>query len=292
MGLLIAAIVLSLVVALPVSLMLLAKSRYDGVEVGKPVRFGGALLVWLIALSPVIFGSVTTVSTKNIGVVTAFNRPTGENLSNGLHFKAPWEKVHEMDGAIQIQTKEGENSTQVRLGDNSMAKVDYTVQWRIKPDAASALYLDYRGFDSVKENLVTKQFNNSLSDVMSQYNPLSSLDNQQADTNAALAKKVLDAMRDRVGNRIEVMSVMLPVIHFDPDTQHKINQFNEELANTKVALQKQATASAEAKANENLKSSVTDPNVLVSKCLDIAAQNKTSPAGCWPGSSTHITGVK
>lgn len=302
MGWVIFSAVMVLLLALPATYVAFTVNehveRYRNGDVKKvtPIpllaRAGVAFLVWLIALSPVIFTSFTTVTTKNVGVVTAFNRPTGENLSNGLHLKKPWEKVHEMDGAIQIQTRDGDKAATVRLGNNSMANVDYTIQWRIKPDQASQLYLDYRSFDSVKDNLVTKQLNNSLADVFADYNPLSSLQEQQADSNEALAQKVLKLMRDRVGNRIEVMSVMLPVIHFDEDTQTKINQFNAELANTKVAQQKEQTAIAESRANNNLRQSVGDGNVLVSKCLDIAAKNKTSPAGCWPGSSTHITGIK
>ncbi|HEX3082095.1 MAG TPA: hypothetical protein VHQ86_02475, partial [Candidatus Saccharimonadia bacterium] len=60
----------------------------------------------------------------------------------------------------------------------------------------------------------------------------------------------------------------------------------------RIAKQKELTAAAEAAANAALAASVSkDPNVLVSKCLDILAQMEKDkmpiPAGvsCWPGGS-------
>src|SRR4051812_12345510 len=55
---------------------------------------GGGLAVFVL-----ILGSTTIVSTRNIGVVTTFGRP-GATLSNGLHVKAPWQAVTEMNGTI------------------------------------------------------------------------------------------------------------------------------------------------------------------------------------------------
>lgn len=45
-------------------------------------------------------------------------------LSNGLHAKAPWQSVTEMNGTIQIDNHTGEAATTVRPGNNSMEFVD------------------------------------------------------------------------------------------------------------------------------------------------------------------------
>jgi hypothetical protein len=76
-------------------------------------------------------------------------RPAG-TLSNGLHVKAPWQSVTEMNGTIQIDNHTGEAATTVRLGNNSTAFVDISVRWRIQPAAADELFLDYRDFDNVR----------------------------------------------------------------------------------------------------------------------------------------------
>jgi hypothetical protein len=78
----------------------------------------GGLTIFVLVL-----GSTTIVSTRNIGVVTTFGRQGG-TLSNGLHAKAPWQSVTEMNGTIQIDNHTGEAATTVRPGNNSTAFVD------------------------------------------------------------------------------------------------------------------------------------------------------------------------
>ena len=71
-----------------------------------------------------------------------------------------------------------------------------------------------------------------------------------------------------------------------------VNAFNSEVANTRIAEQRKLTAEKEAEANRVLSASVSnDPNVLVSKCLDIVKARGGSPAGCWPGTGV-IAGIK
>lgn len=245
---------------------------------------------WLLVGLLVLLSSLTIVSTRNIGVVTTFNRPTGE-LTNGLHLKAPWSQITELNGAIQIEKRFGDDNTKVRLGNNSIASVDNTIQWRIKPAAADSLFLDFRTFENIRENLIDRQANAALNDVLSSYNPISSATSSEAGTdNEKLAKRVTDLLRERVGDRVEINSVLIPVINFDQSTQDRLNALNAEVAQTRIAEQKQKTATAEAEANRILSASVNnDPNVLVSKCLDLVKASNQSPLGCWPGSTALPT---
>lgn len=249
-------------------------------------------VVWGIVAIPLLFASTTIVSTRNIGVETKFGRPTGQNLSNGFHWKNPAAKVHEMDGAIQNLTRTGDDATTVRLGNNSLATVDNTIRWRIRPDAAPALYLDYRSFEGVKDNLVVRQANAALNEVLGAYNPLASLEQQDNENeNVRLASDVRDALRKQVGADIIIEQVIIPVIRFDKATQQRIDQFNTEVANTRVAEQRQQTARADAEANRIISDSVkNDPNVITSRCVDAAIKSGISPAGCWPG-TTVISGI-
>ncbi len=131
-----------------------------------------AVVTGVIALFVVILGSTTIVSARNVGVVTTFGRPSG-TLSNGLHWKAPWQSVTEMDGTIQIDNHTGESATTVRLGNNSTAYVDNSVRWRIQPAAADELFLDYRQFANVRDNLVTRELRAALNEVFADFDPLS-----------------------------------------------------------------------------------------------------------------------
>jgi hypothetical protein len=89
-----------------------------------------------------------------------------------------------------------------------------------------------------------------------------------------------------------VLSVIIPVVNFDANTQGKVNALLAQVAQTRIAQQAIKTSQAQAQANKVLAGSVSkDPNVLVSKCLDLVETGKvTLPAGfsCWPSGSSAV----
>ncbi|MDT5077863.1 MAG: hypothetical protein QOJ80_2500 [Mycobacterium sp.] len=247
-----------------------------------------AVITGGLAILVIILGSTTVVSPRNVGVVTTFGRPSG-TLSNGLHVKAPWQSVTEMNGTIQIDNHTGDNATTVRVGNNSTAYVDNSVRWRIQPDAADELFLDYRDFDNVRDNLVTRELKAALNEVFADFDPLNP-ENSDGASVQALGDEVAAKLRTKVGGQIEIINVIVPLVNYDQATQDRINALNVEKANTRIAEQRAKTAEAEAKANAILSKSVSnDPNVLVSKCLDAVRESGLSPLGCWPGSSAMPT---
>ncbi len=141
-----------------------------------------------------------------IGVVTTFGRPGG-TLSNGLHWKAPWQSVTEMNGTIQIDNHTGENATTVRLGNNSTAFVDNSVRWRIQPAAADELFLDYRDFENVRDNLVTRELRAALNEVFADFDPLAP-ENVEGANVQALGDEVAQKLRAKVGGQIEILNVI------------------------------------------------------------------------------------
>lgn len=247
-----------------------------------------AVVAGVITLFVLILGSTTIVSARNIGVVTTFGRPGG-TLSNGLHWKAPWQSVTEMNGTIQIDNHTGEYATTVRLGNNSTAFVDNSVRWRIQPAAADELFLDYRDFENVRDNLVTRELRAALNEVFADFDPLAP-ENVEGANVQALGDEVAEKLRAKVGGQIEILNVIVPLVNYDEATQERINALNVEKANTRIAEQRAKTAEAEARANEILAASVSnDPNVLVSKCLDAAREAGISPLGCWPNTTAVPT---
>ncbi|CAN3130831.1 SPFH domain-containing protein [Mycobacterium sp. smrl_JER01] len=278
-----AVIVLLLVTAFALLSRVTAKE-----EVGRTRGTRVAVIAGALTVVVLILGSTTIVSTRNIGVVTTLGRPSG-TLGNGLHLKAPWQSVTEMDGAIQIDNHTGEHATMVRLGNNSTAYVDNSVRWRIQPAAADALFLDYRDFDNVRENLVTRELRAALNEVFSDFDPLAP-ENVEGTDIQALGDDVAENLRAKVGDQVDIINVIIPLVSYDEATQGRINALNAERANTRVAEQRAKTAEAEARANEILAGSVSDnPNVLVSKCLDAAREASISPLGCWPNTSVVPT---
>jgi regulator of protease activity HflC (stomatin/prohibitin superfamily) len=227
--------------------------------------------------------------------VTAFGKPV-RSLSNGLHVKLPWEDVHQLDGTIQTDNHTTPaHCTDIRIGNESTACIDNTIRWRIKLSAGQRLYQDYREMENIRDSLVTRELKAALNEVLSDYNPLEQI---QADSESAkpdlnaFARDVRTGLSRRVGNDIEIESVILPIIRFDTQTQSKINAYQAEVANTRIAEQREQTAQAQARANRNLAGSISkDPNVLVSQCMDTLAEMvkeaQKVPIGfsCWPGGS-------
>ncbi len=257
----------------------------------KAITYGlGALTVVALVAS-----MVTMVPTREIGVVTSFGRPVG-TLPNGLHVKAPWHKVPKLDGAIQTDNFAGDRAIDIRIGNGSTAGVDATIRWRIRIEAGTELYQDYREMESIRDSLITRELKAALNEVLGSYDPLASV--KAAESGSAgvdlnqYSKETQEALSRRVGSDVEVLSVILPLMRFDKQTQEKINAYQAEVANTRIAQQREATAKAQAQANRNLASSVSkDPNVLVSKCLDVleemVKEKQPVPIGfsCWPGGS-------
>lgn len=256
-----------------------------------------SIIPLVIAVIIAVFACTVQVGTKELGIVTTYGKPVG-TLANGLHFKAPWQKVNELDAAIQTDNHTSDNKNQgcinVRIAHQATACVDASIRWRLKPSAADALYQDYRGFENIRDSLVTRDLNATLNGQFEDYDPLSVDDNGNATTPtlASLSTKVTAAMQKQIGKQIEVLSVIIPVVNFDQNTQSKVNSLLAQVAQTRIAQQSVKTSEQQALANKTLAASVSkDPNVLVSKCLDMVETGKVNlPAGwsCWPGNGSAV----
>ncbi|WP_227492552.1 SPFH domain-containing protein [Brevibacterium sp. CFH 10365] len=267
-----------------IGLLVLAGSkltdRSDEKRIAKGV--GAALLAVGVIVGAV--GSTTVVQPRTVGVKVALGKPTGV-VGNGFHAKAPWEKVEKLDGSVQNDVYAGDSSISVRLGNNSRATVDASIQWQLKTDEAMQVFLDYKTFEGIQSNLVDRNFRTALNEAFAEYDPLNySSPEEGGKALSDLSVKVQENMEAKVGKQIEVRSVSLPLIAFDEATQKRIDDLQSESAKTRVANQKKETSKAEAEANETLERSVTD-KTLTSKCLDIVAESGQSPIGCFPGNS-------
>lgn len=256
------------------------------------------------------FSMTTIVDTRNIGVVTTFNRPTGETLPNGLHVKAPWEKVTELDGTIITDEFAGDACIVVRIGDGSNACVSETIRWRIVRQAGDELFADYRSDDvneTIADALVETQLTSATASVFSEFNPLlqAGAADQAASESAGapdlnkFSQELTVTMNRRLREmsptgqaQVAIQSITISRLNLSASTQRKINALQEEVANTRIAQQRQATAEAQAAANRALAASVSNsPEVLVSRCIDwLEETDQQIPAGfsCWPGGGQAV----
>ncbi len=163
------------------------------------------------------------------------------------------------------------------------------MRWRIQPAAADELFLDYRDFENVRDNLVTRELRAALNEVFSDFDPPAPENSDGANVQT-LGDQVAEKLRTKVGGQIEIINVIVPLVNYDEATQDRINALNVEKANTRVAEQRAERAEAVAKANEILAASMSnDPHVLVGKCLDAPCEAHISPLGCWPNTTAVPT---
>ena len=304
--------------AIAVSVAALGSKAYevrdiDGDKTGKILNVKKISIIPLvIALFFVALSSITVVDTRNVGVVTQFNKPTGETLNAGLHFKAPWEAVTDIDASIKVQEYFGEDAISVKIADGGDAQIGISYRWRINADGADTVFQDYRNSDleiedAVRKALVSTNVKSAINEEFGTYDPLSgaNLDNltpeqlANAEINVvpdyeAFNKAIQENVEAKIkglGDLIDIQSITISSVKLPESTQTRINAFNAAVQDTKIALQEVATKQAQAEGNNQLAASLQDPNVLVSKCFDaLAAGQFVLPAGgsCWPGGGSGV----
>ncbi|OBJ89870.1 SPFH domain-containing protein [Mycobacterium asiaticum] len=267
--------------------------RFAGSDKGRARGRRVALGALAAAVLFFLFGCFTIVGTRQIAILTTFGRPTGVSLNNGFHGKWPWQMAHQMDGAVQIDkyVKNGSHDERimVRLGNQSTAWADVSIRWQLKQHAAPELFQSYKTFDNVRVNLIERNLSVALNEVFAAFNPLDPR-NLEVSPLPALAKRAADILRQDVGGQVDIFDVNVPTIQYDQGTEDKINQLNQQRAQTSIAVESQRTAEAQAKANEILSRSISnDPNVVVQNCITAAINKGISPLGCWPGTAAVPT---
>ncbi|OBI94793.1 SPFH domain-containing protein [Mycobacterium asiaticum] len=267
--------------------------RFPGSDKGRARGRRVALGALAAAVLFFLFGCFTIVGTRQIAILTTFGRPTGVSLNNGFHGKWPWQMAHQMDGAVQIDkyVKNGSHDERimVRLGNQSTAWADVSIRWQLKQHAAPELFQSYKTFDNVRVNLIERNLSVALNEVFAAFNPLDPR-NLEVSPLPALAKRAADILRQDVGGQVDIFDVNVPTIQYDQGTEDKINQLNQQRAQTSIAVESQRTAEAQAKANEILSRSISnDPNVVVQNCITAAINKGISPLGCWPGTAAVPT---
>lgn len=237
-----------------------------------------AIAAFVFAIGTVAFTSFAAVEAKQVGVITTWGKPAEQTLGSGPHWKAPWQKVTEIDATTQTDEYHGDSAINVILADKNTADISATIRWSVNKKNANDVYADFRSDDptqSLRDAVVSTQFKAAVNAVFASYDATSTKP-ADVDTLAAEAQK---RMLARTKGLVDIESVTISYIKPDKAVQKKINAIQAQSAKTRIADEQIATAKKEASANRELAASLRDPNVLVSKCLDIVAEGANLPAG-------------
>jgi len=247
--------------------------------------------------------SFTIVSPKNVGVPVAFGR-AGDNLDNGFHLVAPWASVEEFDATRQTLKLSGGGDDNgdpivVRLANGTTAKVEVSLEWQLDDNGdIKQLYLDYRAFDRLQDNVVRRRLSAALNTVFEKFDPLASIKGDgTAAPVSALENDAKAALQGMMPNGIKIQTLFLPKIEFDGSVQAQINQYVNAVNETKIAQQQELTAEARKRANDKLAAGDLTPGVLYQNCLDMVERmtkdSKALPAAFTCGAGpTAVVPVK
>jgi regulator of protease activity HflC (stomatin/prohibitin superfamily) len=230
--------------------------------------------------------SANQVPVRNVGIETSFGKPTGQTTGSGLHFVAPWKKIADWDASIQTSDHaSSDRCVNVRIGSMATACIEEKVRWQVKPEAAPEQWMSYKGnFDNMENNLFETELQNATNEVFATYNPINSIDIKTGQTKydgTQLAEDVKAKLIARVGNQINVESVVVPLVHHDEKTEGSIKAFQDVVAQKRILEQKYANAQVERQTAELL--SGLPPTYQINKCLDIAKDLGKEPGLCLSG---------
>lgn len=261
-------------------------------------RVVGVALVVLAFLMFAVSG-LKSVPTKSIGIPIAFGKVSGQPYTSGIHETwTPWLHLADVSKRVQTTTfevnqKTGNGGLDVRIGGQQTARLDVTIQWQVQDVAADNLFLDYgaNGDDimaDIRNAVVVRSLKQVVNQTMGDYNPIQDVSVNGKAGNSQFSKfgpLVKTAMIHDIGRRIKVLNILMPLAHYDHETQSRLNTIQQQYAETAIAKQQYQTNLAQAKANDALRRSVTnDPNVLVAQCLTVVRDAEKSnfqglPAG-------------
>lgn len=217
--------------------------------------------------------SVTTVSAGHTGVVTTFGKVSSTILSEGMHFKAPWQKVTKVDNRIVKLTVETEGSTK----DLQTVSTELAVNYRI--DATKSYAIIKNVGKTYEDTLVTPATNEVLKAVMAKYSAEECITKR-----AALSDEMVFSINEKL-NKQGIFVEDINIVNFNfskelndaieakqvaeqnklkaqTDKEKAIIEAQAEAEKKKIAAEAEATATltkakAEAEANKKLNDSLS-----------------------------------
>src|SRR5207302_6066087 len=95
------------------------------------LRLAGVILVLIL-----LFASITSIPTGNVGVLTLFGRVTGDVLGEGIHLINPLKSVQK----LSVQTQSKKESANVPSNEGLILALDTSLLFRLDRNKAAQVY--------------------------------------------------------------------------------------------------------------------------------------------------------
>jgi len=281
------------------------RSRNEGGP-GKAGWAGISGLCLVLGLGAFAWSGVKSVPAKSVGVPVSLGHVEQGYYGSGAHETwNPFLHLAVINETIQTTTfDQGSNLPgtgqcgglmPVRIGGQQSACARISIQWRVRPGAASRLFGDYANqgdlMQTIENALVIRRLEIAVNNVVGEYDPITDYQtvvNTKTNTSqfSGFTPAILKTMRDDIGSQIEVMNVFLPPLNYSKQVEDKLQQIQQAYANNAIATENIQVNANNAKAFAKL----GNPTVaqLIAQCLNDSRENRTSPMGCFPGQASGL----
>jgi len=266
-----------------------------------PVAAG--VVAALLGLGLFAVGGVKSVPVKNIGVPQSFGKVGTTVFEPGIHETwTPWLHLTDINETVQTTTFEdtgNDNGSScngglsVRIGGQQTACADVTIQWQIKPSAAGSLFSDYANqgdfMTEITNAVVVRELKQVVNQVLGDYNPITDVQNvtgtgAQASQFSTFGPTVLADMKADIGTRVNVLTVLLPQLHYSSGIEAKLAAIQQSYADYAVAQENVKVNEENATALQKL--GTPNLNQLVAQCLTDAKTDTSLQ--CIPGATSNL----
>lgn len=248
------------------------------------VSRGATIFGLVLAVGLTLFSAINTVPTRNVGIVTSFNKPTGETTGPGLQWVAPWQKVDEWDASRQTFDHKSEKScVQVRIVGLQGACVEVQIEWQTVAEKAPEQWASYkREFGNFVSRRVDPNLTGALNDVFANHDPLANVDATTGVVKPVNTNELVDPLKAnitrRIGPDVQILGVVFGFVRYDAKTQEQIEAFQQKVLAAKNLEQDRKNAEIQKRVSET--NAQVDPVV---RCLEIVAQRGGEPGFCLGG---------
>lgn len=253
------------------------------------------------------WSGIKSVPPKSIGVPVSLGHVEAGYYTPGAHWTwNPFLNLAIINETVQTTTfQTGSNlpGTQqcsgalpVRIGGQQQACAKITIQWQVRPEAASALFSDYANqgdlMQTIENALVIRELELVVNQQVGDYDPITDYQtvvntNSSTSQFTAFGPQIQATMTKDIGSQIIVKSVLFPYMAYSPQVESKLQEIQQAYANYAIAAENVKVNAENAQAFAKL--GTPNVNQLIAQCLQDSRENKTSPMGCFPGQASGLT---
>lgn len=253
-----------------------------------------AVVFLLFATGFTVIASLSTVPTRNVGIVTQFNKQTGRTTGAGLQWTAPWQDVDDWDASGQTYAHLGDDCVWVTIAAQRRACIPVQIEWAAKAENAPETWATYKEVDGKSRfevfvaRRVNPQINGALTSVFASFDPLGQVDAKTGDAPAPDLNKLYKqpltaALTTALGSDITVRSVAFEAPRYDKPTTDAIAAYGQKILEARNLTIDKANAVTRAEITK------TDATVdQVARCLQIAEKLGKEPGLCM-GAGVAVT---